>query len=121
MTPDRNPNSPTATANQMPISLAAATFLKKTEWGINPEQPIVTSLMQWGLENGIRTLEMAEPIDWMLRLEKARGPVGMVKLITGSLGGEENLTGADLLAEETPLDAAAMLLENLIMNYRAGL
>ena len=105
----------------MPISLAAATFLRKTDWGANPDHPIVTSLMQWGLENGIWTPEMTEPVDWMLRLERARGPVGMIKLITGSQGGEENLTADDLLAEETPLDAAAMLLENLIMNYRAGL
>lgn len=121
MTPDRNTSSPTATANQMPISLAAATFLKKTDWGVNPDQPIVTSLMQWGLENGIRTPEMTEPMDWMLRLEKVRGPVGMVKLITGSQGGEDNLTAETLLTEETPLDAAATLLENLILNYKAGL
>lgn len=82
---------------------------------------VVTRLMQWGLENGIRIPEMTELIDWMLRLEKTRGPVGMVKLITGSHDGEENLTAEDLLTEETPLDAAAVLLENLIMNYRAGL
>ncbi len=121
MTPDRNTSSQTEIANQMPISLAAATFLKKTDWGGNPTHPIVTSLMQWGLENGIRVTEMTEPEGWMLRLEKARGPVGMVLLITGSQGGEENLAAEDLLAEETPLDAAAMLLENLMLNYRAGL
>lgn len=121
MTHDHATKSPTAIANQMPISQAAATFLKKTDWGVNPDQPILTSLMQWGLENGIRTSEMTEPMDWMLRLEKARGPVGMVKLITGSQGGEENLTAEDLVTEETPLDAAAMLLENLMLNYKAGL
>ena len=106
---DINVMSPLETAG-MAISKAA-----------DPDHPIVTSLMQWGLENGIWTPEMTEPVDWMLRLERARGPVGMIKLITGSQGGEENLTADDLLAEETPLDAAAMLLENLIMNYRAGL
>ena len=121
MTPDRNTNSQTAIANQMPISLAAATFLIKTDWGVNPAHPIVTSLMQWGMENGIRTPEMTEPIDWMLRLERARGRVGMVNLIIGSQDGEENLAAEDLLAEETPLDAAAMLLENLMLNFKAGL
>lgn len=93
MTHDRATKSPTAIANQMPISQAAATFLKKTDWGVNPDQPIVTSLMQWGLENGIQVPEMTEPMDWMLRLEKTRGPIGLVKLVTAARMGMKSDRG----------------------------
>lgn len=108
-------------ANQMPINQAAAVFLNQTDWGTSDTSPNVAALMLWGLENGIQAPTIGEAAAWILQLEQERGPVGFTNLVTLAEGGEENLTPEDIETETDPLDAAATLLENLILNYKAGL
>lgn len=110
-----------AKANQMPINQAAAIFLKKTDWGISETNSNVVDLMLWGLDHGIRMPTISEAGDWILRLEMQRGPVGFTNLVIGADDGQENLSPEQLKTETDPLDAAGMLLDNLVLNYKAGM
>lgn len=108
-------------ANKHPLNQAAATFLRKTDWGASPTALHSLSLMRWGLDNGLRTPTINEPAGYLLELSDALGPLAFTRLTAGETEDEANLTAEDLLVETEPLDAAATLLESLLANRMAGL
>ncbi|HJV25330.1 MAG TPA: hypothetical protein VJ673_06570 [Aromatoleum sp.] len=119
MPTDRAQLSATEQANQHPLNQAAASFLRKTDWGASPHALYCLSLMRWGLDNGLRVKTIVEPAYLLLQLEDAMGPLRLTRLASGEALGEENLTAEHLLQETDPLDAASLLLESLLDNRAA--
>lgn len=104
---DQKQLSEITAANKLPINQAAANFLHQTDWGVNPTRLHCLALMMWGLENGVVVRAMDEPADLLTSLENRLGPVGMSKLVEGSLDAT------------TPLEAASQLLETLLVSLEA--
>lgn len=109
-------------ANEHPLNQAAATFLKQTDWRLSADSLHTLTLIRWALGNGLRVRSIAEPGAYLLDLQDHLGPMRLTKLIAGEVSPDEaNLTAAELLAEETPLDAAMLLLDSLLANRQASL
>lgn len=111
-------------ANQEPLNQAAAKFLPPDWKGSDMVELHVLSLMRWGLENGllgwleetarIRKGPTPEQVESMInRLAQADPKVAMRFLVDPEETGDEALNAEELLAQETPEDAAMLLLESL--------
>lgn len=105
---DRKQLEAIETANRMPINLAAAEWLRKTDWGANPGSLHCLSLMRWGLENDVRVPVMEDPALLLLNLEKRMGPVALTEMASEPLTLYQEV--------QTPTEMAALLLETLLNN-----
>lgn len=111
-------------ANQMPLNRTAKKFLPPDWRGSDMVELHVLSLMRWGLENGllgwleetarIRKGPTPEQVESMInRLAQTDPKVAMRFLVDPEGTGDEVLNAEELLAQETPEDAAMLLLESL--------
>lgn len=106
-------------ANQMPLNQAAAAFLPNRQ--APAAELAVLTLMRWGLDNGQQVIPMApHHPDWQqlmtqITLMADWQPAQVIDFLTNpeQLEGETVLEADELAAQETPEDAAALLLENL--------
>jgi hypothetical protein len=116
-------------ANQLPLNQAAAQFLPPS-WRDNLAELHVLSLMRWGLENGLEHWleEMAriqkgptpEQVEARInRLAQMEPKKAMQFLTDPENTGDVVLDAEELLNQETPEDAASLLLETLYANMVA--
>lgn len=102
---DRKQSQQFMALNLSPINRTALEMLRKLGRPMAPQSGLaVTSLMLWGLENGLRVRGLDDPE--MLILEMP--PERVMQLLT-----------TDLTLPGDPLEAASLLLEELMASLRA--
>ena len=106
-------------ANELPLNQAAMAFLPP-DWGTTREIAVL-SLMRWGLDNGLAPRPLAphhpdyDQLMTQITLMTQWAPTDVIDFLTNPEQGEDEvvLEADELAAQETPEDAAALLLENL--------
>lgn len=106
-------------ANQLPLNRAAAQFMSP-EWMDKWAELHVLSLMRWGLENGLEIVPKAphhpdrDEVEARINELAQMDPKNVMRFLTDPENtGDVVLNAEELLNQETPEDAAGLLLETL--------